>query len=643
MKKFIYPLLILLCITTACNKLGILPDNIVQDKDAFASPGGVTAYFAGLYNRLPVEDFKYNMSAGYNQFNYITNINTLTGELMSRNVGSESNAQTGYWSDAYVVIRNANYFLQTMPAYAFNFDQAQVDHWLGEARFIRSFTYFELAKRYGGVPITPGVQYYPQQGLEELQVPRSSEQEVYDYIGKDLDTAIMLMNAASEQRGRANKFIAAALKSRVMLFAGSIAKYNTKNISDPATGKQVQGIPSAEAVRYFKESYDAAKLVETGGYALYRASANKEENYYNMFFDVSSANKEAIFMKEYSDLNAVHSFDLFAIPNQMKGKDGYSSYMNPTLDYVELFDGLPRNPDGSLKTIDAATGKYAYYDNLYSFFQHAEPRLLATVLMPGATFKGQVIDVRRGIYKGDISGGISPFPGSESPFPNTTNPYANNPNIVPAVNSSNLPSPIVDLHNGQKMNAGGLSGTYGTTGGSVTISGFFQRKYLDERKPVADVIVNKSFQPWMEIRYAEVLLNRAEAAYELLSAGQNDVDYRQDAFMCINDIRDRAGANLLASPADLNDVNIIRNERRKELGFENKIWWDIKRWRTADTEIQNRVWLVLNPIYVAANGKYIFDKRRYEGNQQFTFQPMWYYEQIPSGEITKNPKLVQNQ
>jgi hypothetical protein len=339
----------------------------------------------------------------------------------------------------------------------------------------------------------------------------------------------------------------------------------------------------------------------------------------------------------------VHSFDLFAIPNQMKGKDGYSSYMNPTLDYVELFDGLPRNADGSLKTIDAATGQYAYYDNPYSFFQGAEPRLLATVLMPGATFKGQVIDIRRGIYKGDIAGGINPFPGSVSPFPNTTNPYANNPNIVPAVNSSNLPSPIVDLPNGQKMNAGGLSGTYGTTGGSVTLSGFFQRKYLDQRKPVADVIVNKSFQPWIEMRYAEVLLNRAEADYELMTAGQNDVDYRQDAFACINDIRDRAGATLLAGAADVSSINVIRNERRKELGFENKIWWDLKRWRTADSEIQNRVWLVLNPIYVAANGKYIFDKRRYEGNQQFTFQPMWYYEQIPNGEITKNPKLVQNQ
>lgn len=643
MKKIIYPLLTLLYILSSCNKLGILPDNIVQDEDAFASAGGVTAYFAGLYNRLPIEDFKYNMNDGYNQFNYILNINNLSGESMSRNVGGASSAATRYWGDAYVVIRNANYFLETFPAYAFNFDANQAKQWLGEARFIRDFAYFELVKRYGGVPVITAVQYYPQQSQQELQVPRHSEQEVYDFIGTDLDTAISEMKATSEQRGRANKFIAAALKSRAMLFAGSIAKYNTKNISDPATGKRVQGIPATEAVRYFKASYDASKLVETGGYMLYRATANKEVNYYNLFFDVTANNREVIFAREYSDLNAVHSFDLFAIPNQMKGKDGYSSYMNPTLDFVELFDGLPRNADSSLKTIDAATGKYAYYDSPYSFFENAEPRLLATVLMPGATFKGQVIDIRRGIYKGDISGGISPFPGSLSPWLSTTNPYANNPNMVPAVNSNNTPGPIVDLPNGQKMNAGGLSGVYSVPPGAGTISGFFQRKYLDERKPISEVIVNKSFQPWIEMRYAEILLNRAEADYELHAAGQQDADYLQDAFLCINDIRDRAGASLLSGAAALNSIDIIRNERRKELGFENKIWWDIKRWRTADTEIQNRVWLVLNPIYVAANGKYIFDKRRYEGNQRFTFNPMWYYEPIPDAEINKNPKLVQNQ
>lgn len=625
MQKGIYALVVCFMLLS-CNKLNISPDSIVQDKDIFTSPGGVASYMAGLYSRLPVEDFKYSATEGFNVFNYINNVNNLTGEGMNKNVGGMNNGSSGYWADAYVVIRNANYFLQTMPEYAAVVNNPdQVNRWLGEARFIRSFTYFALVKRYGGVPLISAVQSYPQQSLDELQVPRSAEQEVYDFIAADLDSAIALLGAASEARGRANRFVAAALKSRAMLFAGSIAKYNTRNFTDPNTNKRVQSIPSTEANRYFKASYDAAVLVQTGGYTLYRSYSNKVDNYYNLFFDISTGNKENIFVKEYSYPDVVHSYDVFAVPAQLQGANGYSSYICPTLDYVELFDGLPKNADGSLKLLDE-NNKYIYFDNRYSLFENAEPRFLATITVPGATFKGQLIDIRRGIYTGDISNGITKF---------------NDYNSIKASTNKNG-DPLVDIGNGQTLRAGGASGVYGSRDAG-TLCGFFVRKYCDEKKTTAEVLIGRCAQPWIEIRYAEVLLNRAEAAYELHTAGQTGADYLQDAYTCINDIRDRAGATLLNSPADLNSISIVRTERKKELGFENKIWWDIKRWRTADADINNRVWNILNPIYVAANGKYIFDRRLDERNARFTFQPLWYYEPIPGGEINKNPKLVQNQ
>jgi hypothetical protein len=139
------------------------------------------------------------------------------------------------------------------------------------------------------------------------------------------------------------------------------------------------------------------------------------------------------------------------------------------------------------------------------------------------------------------------------------------------------------------------------------------------------------------------MVRDAEADWELNAAGQNDVNYLQDAFTMVNDLRDRGGAVLLTSTADLSDVNVIRKERKKELGFENKIYWDLIRWRTFDAEMNNRVSTVLNPIYVAANGKYIYDRRPYEGNVKMTFPIISYYQQLPSTELTKNPKLIQNQ
>src|SRR5690606_23196214 len=145
--------------------------------------------------------------------------------------------------------------------------------------FIRAYTYFALAKRYGGVPIIQRVLNYPDESIEELQVPRSSEEETWDAIASDFDYAIAAMDEKSP-RSTANKYVAAAYKSRAMLYAGSIAKYNTITLSDDFNS-QVCGIPAARAVDYFKQSYDAAKLLE-GNFQLYMKSwvaGDKEAQY----------------------------------------------------------------------------------------------------------------------------------------------------------------------------------------------------------------------------------------------------------------------------------------------------------------------------------------------------------------------------
>ncbi|HMH24790.1 MAG TPA: RagB/SusD family nutrient uptake outer membrane protein [Puia sp.] len=636
MKKLIC-LFVIFYIVSSCNKLNVTPQGILQNQDVLGSAGGVTAYMAGLYRYLPIEDFKYSTAAGFNQYEQFNTTSDLTGEGMNKNVSGESNGGNSYWSDAYLAIRNINTLLQTLPKYATSINNpAQVNSWLGEGRFMRAYTYFALVKRYGGVPIIKTAQNYPGTPTDSLMVQRGSEQEVYDFIADDLDSAISLMLPKSEARGRANKYVAAAFKSRAMLFAGSVAKYNIVNNVDNragGNGRRVQGIAPTEAIRYFKSAYAAAKLVETGGYKLYRTVPDKVANYSNLFFDLTAANTEVIFAKEYSGYPDVgHSYDVFGVPLQMQGPDGYGSYICPTLDFVELFDGLPKNPDGTLQVLDAG-GKYIFFNDRTSIFQNAEPRLLATVTLPGSTLKGEVVDVRRGIYTAaDVSGGITPA----LLLPTTTG-YTASANFVPC--TSKLGIPTVSSGAGP-LNSGGLSGVFGSHDGG-TLSGFFIRKSIDQNRPKNLVTQGYCTQPYMELRYAEVLLNRAEAAYELNAGGQADVDYLQDAYTQINDIRDRAGAVPLTSKADLTSIDTIRKEIRKELGFENKVFWDLKRWRTADTEINNRVWWILNPIYVAANGKYIYDRRKDERNSRFTFSTTWYYEQIPAAEISRGG-LYQN-
>jgi len=633
MKCFTYCMIIALtCCTYACTKLDVPPMNVIQDNDVFSSNGGIQIYMARLYSELPIEDFRYSPARGLNMFWIISPFSAVTGEALSRDQRNAVTESVLYWGDAYKLIRETNYFIETLPKYAANFDKADVSNWIGEAYFIRAFTYFSLAKRYGGVPVVNSVLQYPTDDVKGLDVPRSSEEKTYDFIAADLDSAISKMGAAS-QTGRANKYAAAAFKSRAMLYAGSIAKYNQVSLFDDSHNR-LCGIPATKAVTYFKAAYDAALLTD-GKYSLYKkawAAGNKEaqyQNYVKLFFDAQSP--ENILIKGYIYPQSVHGYDAYNVPLQCMGPNGYSSEISPTLDFVEMFDGFPKNADGTFQNLDAG-GKYIYYDNTMSPFANAEPRLRATVILPGDVFKGQSIEIRRGIYTGSTAGGISPLipAGSTIQYPTA--------NIVQSANGSQT---AFTLPNGTKMNPAGTSGTFFSEETNAQ-TGFSIRKYLDETLDKSQVKENYEDQSWIEIRYAEVLLNRAEAAYELYAAGQTGVNYLQDTYTDINQIRERAGADLLAGAAALNDIKIIRNERRKELGFENKTWWDLKRWRTIDKEQNNVLYRVLMPFYVAENGKYFFDVRKDEKNRFYTFDPKWYYEQIPTDEITKSKSLKQN-
>ena len=180
------------------------------------------------------------------------------------------------------------------------------------------------------------------------------------------------------------------------------------------------------------------------------------------------------------------------------------------------------------------------------------------------------------------------------------------------------------------------------------IGGTYLRKYLDP--DLENNSGGKSTQHWIDIRYAEVLLNRAEAAYELTQLGKTTSEegdsYRDEAFRCINLIRERAGADLLASAADLNSVDIVRRERRKELAFENQTYWDLRRWRIFYDEQNTTRYRILMPFFATDVNKYFFDVRFTEPragyNYIFTYDTRYYYQPLPSGELTKNPNLKNN-
>ena len=630
--KHIYLIALLIGFVSCNNYLDVPPMNIVQDKDIFTSPAGIQSYMARLYSELPIEDFRYCPSRGFNVNTSYGPPSAITGEALCRDQSSSISEQTPYYSQSYALIREANYFLETLPSFASNFMDKDVKNWTGEAYFIRAFTYFALARRYGGVPLVDHVLKYPDQSIDDLKIPRSSEEETFDFIASDFDKAITNMTESSAA-GRANKYVAAAFKSRAMLHAGSIAKYNQTTLFDN-NHKQLCGISRAKSATYFKASFDAAKLLD-GKYSLYKKSwkagdkSAQYQNFADLFLDQSSS--ENILVKAYQYPTSVHSFDAYMVPVQMQGPSGWSSETSPTLEFVEMFEGFPKNSNGTIKSLDD-NGKYVFYNKTMDMFIDAEPRLRATVILPGDVFKGEIVEIRRGIYSGSVTNGVSPLlpVGSTSAYPTT--------NIVQSANDIQTPYTLPD---GTKMNPAGASGPF-VTYGRCALSGFFLRKYLNPNLLKSYCIPDRSDQSWIEMRYAEVLLNLSESACELAEEGQTGIDYLGEAFDCINKIRDRAGATILTNKSSLADLNIVRLERRKELAFENKIWWDLKRWRILDKEQNARIYRTLMPFYAAGNGKYFFDVRLSDRNWRFTFDSRWYYLNIPGAELSKNSSLIQN-
>jgi hypothetical protein len=95
-------------------------------------------------------------------------------------------------------------------------------------------------------------------------------------------------------------------------------------------------------------------------------------------------------------------------------------------------------------------------------------------------------------------------------------------------------------------------------------------------------------------------------------------------------------------------LEIIRKERRKELAFENKILWDIRRWRTQHADILNgytqsdgAYYKGLYPFYSSKTGKYFFDAGLDEGRRRFRLSEQEYYFAIPGDEVSKSPVIDQ--
>ena len=124
-----------------------------------------------------------------------------------------------WWNTLYKAIRIANVVIEKVPA--ISMDAQLRDRYIAEARFLRAHFYFDLVRAWGGVPKL--------EATEPQTLPRSSKQEIYDFIISDLKAAINALPERSQYTstsdlGRATRGAAKALLAKVYLFNGDFVK-----------------------------------------------------------------------------------------------------------------------------------------------------------------------------------------------------------------------------------------------------------------------------------------------------------------------------------------------------------------------------------------------------------------------------------
>lgn len=215
---------------SSCQKfLDRAPSVNISEDQVFKDPILAAKYADNAYNYLVDEYARFNDHRGITgQFadeavsgNNDVSVRTITNGTYHDHYekGGESLNDIGdIWNRAYGGIRITNMMLTRMDNVPWNANQSPT-RIKGEMYFLRAFLYFELIKRFGGVPIMDKVYSVN----DNIDFPRNTYNECVDFIIKDLDAAdgMLPTDYDNSNLGRATQGACRALRSRVLLYAAS--------------------------------------------------------------------------------------------------------------------------------------------------------------------------------------------------------------------------------------------------------------------------------------------------------------------------------------------------------------------------------------------------------------------------------------
>jgi len=537
MKNILITCSFILCImiwTSSCKKdfLDTKPSTEFSGDDIWNDPNLIEAFVNGIYLNV---DNPANGGDGLLKGEFVDEMHDQWFSFFEFNnslITPDNLASWPHenWDKLYKNIRSCNiYFSKINGA---KIDDAQLkDRMTGEVHFLRAYLYHQLVSLYGGVPIVKKAY-----GLNDVfAVKRDSYSDCINFISKECDSAALLLPLvqSGSNQGRVTKGAALALKARALLYAASDL-HNKPVFSGFAQQELIRYTDGNQAARW-RAAKDAAKaVIDLGIYRLYKADPapgdSIAQNFANIF--ISNGTEEDIWVRYFKTTSLNGSPDLNSL-SLVSGPNGYHLYGQDTpsgemADHFEMSDGSPFSWSDPSKA--------------YQPYKNRDPRFYASILYEGVKFKPRPSDITNLDPVGVIQVG-------------TWQRW----NV-----SSNSMEEIYGLDS-RKGPVENFNGGY---------TGYYLRKFID---PAINGQFSTNGTPWRYMRYAEVLLNYAEASIEL--------NEESEARSALNQIRKRAGMpNITDSGNALR--NRYRNERRVELAFEEHRFYDVRRWLIAPEAYQ---------------------------------------------------------
>lgn len=629
-KRVLQALTLVVLITISCKKdyLDVIPDNIPTVDNAFNLRAEAEKYLFTCYSYIPDDGNTASNPAFLGGDELATPLVSRSNSLaanLPRGNQNVVNPYYNYWDGTngspsmFRAIRDCNVFIENMNDLSKVPDISPDERkkWIAEAEFLKAYYHFILLRAYGPIPIvdvSPSIDA----PIEQLKLKRKPVDSVVNYIVSLLDKASSDLPSVIQNRtnelGRITKPIALSMKARVLVLAASPLFNGNSDYSSFKDKSGLQLINTSFDANKWKLAADACKEAitecETAGIILHifpgttfklSDTTKKQMSLRNAVTD--KWNSELIWGLSNSNTNGLQAVTVGHFDGRYGGSNGAIADVGATMKMADMFytsNGVPVAEDKTFNftnRTERRTGVYTErFNNLQGYISSRlnfdrENRFYASLSFDGGIWYQQ-----------------------SSPSTTDENTY------------------------NMQARQGGLS-----TGTPLPITGYFAKKLINWKYTWgAGNAVTTERYPWPNFRLADLYLLYAEALNEFSGPGNDVYEY-------INRIRTRSGLKSIAeswtnfstnptkyqSKEGLRDI--IHQERSIELSMEGSRFWDLRRWKTASTELNGNVqgWDINQSTSALYYRQLTFFSQRFVAPRDY----LW---PITENNLLVNENLVQN-